>query len=226
MSCERFQEKIDDALASGERALNGEIAAHLRTCGACREFYEKQRQLFGAINAGVQAMVNQGMPASLLPGVRARLEEAPAVRMIWRPAWLMPVAAAVVLAIGLAVMRHRGEQKVSLKQVQNLPSRESTAFVATPTTSGRDRQVGQKRQVAPRRGATLSLGPSEQTAEVIVLPDEREAFARFVARLPQEREATVGLTYRAPEQEDAPAEIALLRINGLEIEPLEPTEEK
>ena len=75
---------------------------------------------------------------------------------------------------------------------------------------------------------TIAPSPElpDQRVEVIVLADQREAFARFVAELPKEKEATAGLTRPASEPEGVPVEIALLQIHELKVEPLEPSEEK
>jgi hypothetical protein len=60
-----------------------------------------------------------------------------------------------------------------------------------------------------------------KTAEVMVLAEERAAFVRFVTDLPEEREIAVAFTRPATEAKDEPVEIALLRIDDLEVTPLE-----
>ena len=220
MSCERYQETMNATLASGESELHAEIAAHLQTCGECRKFYDVQRRLLAAIDGGVRAMVNQAVPASLLPGVCARMEGAPARRMAWQPVWPIAVAATLLLAIGFGAMRHNGEQKDTLTKPVAVPGPDSFAVV-TPDDAGGGRHLEQKKQVAMRKAVTPDPEPSAQTAEVIVLADEREAFARFVSRLPEEREAAAGLARPAPQQEKEPVEIARLQIKELEVDLLE-----
>jgi hypothetical protein len=60
--------------------------------------------------------------------------------------------------------------------------------------------------------------------EVLVPPDEREAFARFVAVLGERREVALALVTPAAQRKEEPASLTPLQINGLEIKPLEGTE--
>jgi len=57
--------------------------------------------------------------------------------------------------------------------------------------------------------------------EVLVPPDEREAFARFVVILQERREVAVSLMTPATPTKDESASLEPLQINGLEIKPLE-----
>jgi len=101
MNCERYQDKLIAALASGEKSLDLDVAAHLRACAECGKFYEAQVQLFQAIDSGLRAVVNERMPASLLPGVRAQIA---AKRMAG--SWfltLVPVAGIVMVALLILV---------------------------------------------------------------------------------------------------------------------------
>ena len=225
MNCERYQERINEALASGDRVLNVEIAMHLKVCGACQEFYEKQRRLFAAMDAGVRAMMNEAVPASLLPVPGLRMEGISAAPVVWRPAWLIAAAAGVILAIAFGVMRRSPEQNPLRANPGSVSSSNSAAMVAVPNDPATIRRERKNQGVL--RKTTLPAGePPEQLAEVIVLSNEGEAFARFVAQLPKEKEATAGLTRPALEQENTPVEIALLQIQELKVEPLEPAEEK
>jgi hypothetical protein len=72
----------------------------------------------------------------------------------------------------------------------------------------------------PKRHASASVPTSEP--EVIVLAEEREAFAKFVAEVPEQPQVVVGLTHPAPDTLDAPIEIALLHIDRLEVNLLNP----
>ena len=108
MSCERHRKKLSDALAGGAVALSENVAAHVRACAGCREFYEAQKHLFGAVDTGVRAMVNEAVPASLLPGVRARMEEVRTRRLDWRPAWGVVAIVGMILLIGFSFVRQSG----------------------------------------------------------------------------------------------------------------------
>jgi hypothetical protein len=58
--------------------------------------------------------------------------------------------------------------------------------------------------------------------EVIVLPEEQAAFAKFVRQLPERQEVILAVAHAAPANDDLPAEIASLEIEGLEMKPLDP----
>jgi len=73
--------------------------------------------------------------------------------------------------------------------------------------------------------AVLSPAPAEPVPEVIVLAEERQAFAKLVAELPKEKEVALALTRPAPAVPDVPVEIALLMIGIVEVKPLEVTQE-
>jgi hypothetical protein len=59
--------------------------------------------------------------------------------------------------------------------------------------------------------------------EVLVPPDEREAFSSFVAVLGERRELALALVTPAPQTKDESASLEPLQINGLEIKPLAAT---
>jgi hypothetical protein len=59
--------------------------------------------------------------------------------------------------------------------------------------------------------------------EVIVLAEEREAFAKFVAAIPSNENVAVALSRPAPSVPGAPVEIALLQVSSMKVDPLEGT---
>jgi hypothetical protein len=226
MNCEGYRNKLVDALAGEERALDGELAAHLRACAECKRFYEAQVHLFGAIDSGVRAMVNETVPASLLPDVRARIEEVRTPRLVWRPAWSVVAIAAMILVVSLGFVRRRGPLRDAglIKAPTGVAIRtETVPFATTP-------RKAVSMDANPRRGPgnkteTRIDRPSE-VPEVIVLAEEREAFVRLVAKIPVDPRKAVALTRPAPLQQDLPVEIALLQIEKLKVKLLEPTTEE
>jgi len=221
MNCERYKEKMVEALARGEGAVHGELAAHVRACGACREFYEAQVDLFGAIDFGVRVMVNETVPASLLPGLRARVAEDGVARQPWGLTWGVATFAVVaVLAVSVGLLR-RG------------PGNSSRVVDRSPVVA---REVDGPHSVTPRQPQVVAAAPIHARAQhevakarqvgaaapqVLILPEEQAAFIRFVTDLPEEREAAVALTQPSTEAKDEAVEIALLQIDELDVKPLE-----
>lgn len=227
MNCKRVREELTNGLASGETPIAGELAAHVSECADCRAFYQSQSTLFHSMNSGLQALANQAMPASLVPGLRARLDQEPLSRRAWIPAWGF---AAAIAAVAILI--------ASIGSVLRQPADHPKLPVSEPVAS---RSVGnpspllqshQKRASAPPRRMAKrvtvpipALVPTEAEAapEVIVLAEERQAFAQFVAALPEERNLALALTRPAPAPPDALVEIALLQIESLDVKPLEGT---
>jgi hypothetical protein len=223
MNCEEYQDKLVDALAGEERALGGELAAHLRGCAECKKFYKAQVYLFEAIDSGVRAMVNETVPASLLPRVRARVAEAGLPRRSWGLRWSFAgVAVAAVLFISVGLLR-RGPENTS-KVSDRSPTVAQGMRGATGATPAQPRVI----TAAPKHHTTeakIVTVPMETVTarEVLVLAEERAAFVRFVTDLPEERDAAVALTRPATEAKDEAVEIALMQIDELEVKPLEPS---
>ena len=225
MSCEGYRDRLIHGLASGASSLDGEVAGHLQTCAECRKFYEAQVHLFGAIDAGVRTMVNETVPASLLPGMRARLDEQGATQRAWIPAWTFAavIAAVAIVAVGggyLWLQPERGPDSsrngpVATQRIANLARPAQGIAITAPRSP-----TPKHRRTIP---ATTSSFATEPIPEVIVLAEERQAFDRFVSALPRQSNVAVALAHAAPATPDTGVEIALLEIGDLEVKSLEAT---
>jgi hypothetical protein len=91
-----FKDALNAAAASGAEPQD-ELRAHLAGCAECRAAFEQERALFASIDAGLYVAANAEVPASLLPRVRARLDEESAPRSIWATNWLVLASAAVMV---------------------------------------------------------------------------------------------------------------------------------
>ena len=96
MPCQHYKEALIEAAASSGDP-QGELRAHLDVCDACRAAFEQEQSLFASIDAGLHVTANAEMPASLLPRVRARLDEESAPHRIWATNWLVLASAAVMV---------------------------------------------------------------------------------------------------------------------------------
>jgi len=226
MNCEGYQDKLIAVLASGESSLEGDVAAHLRACAECGKFYEAQVHLFGAIDLGVRAMVNETVPASLLAGAHARIEEVRTPRLVWRSAWGVIAIAAMILVVSLGFVRRSEPLRNAglIKAPTGVAIRtETVPFAATPRKAA-SAAVNPRRR--PGNKTETRIDRPSEVPEVIVLGEEREAFVRFVARIPVDPQKAVALTRPAPPQQDLPVEIALLQIEKLKVKLLKPTTEE
>ena len=224
MNCKMAREKITDSFAAGAAVLPSEVAAHQQSCAACRNFYAAQRRLFQSLEAGLQALINEPVPTSLLPRVRARLDDAHAPRIPWKLRWIsMAPAAAILIALGVSVVWHQPQRRTADPGSMPVVSRgDEHPVPVTPMP----RHVASVPAGQSRRTTVVPVSREEAfepSLEVIVLPEEHAAFTRFVASLPEEEDVAMALARPAPEKEEPPLEIALLQIEGVEVKPLDLT---
>jgi hypothetical protein len=108
MNCKSIRAELIKGLAPDETPLTVEFVMHLRECAGCRAFYESETRLYRSMDAGLRCMVNEAMPPSLLPTLRARVVAADSGRssnLDWRVAALVVTTAAILLVIPFFV-RH------------------------------------------------------------------------------------------------------------------------
>jgi hypothetical protein len=227
MNCRTAREKITESFA-GEAVLPREAFVHRENCAECGAFYERESKLFESMKESLESLVNRPVPAFLLPRVRAEFDELPGRRALWAPGWsFAAVAAGVVLALTLVfVWRHPAQHSavadLAVPRLGEAPSRIDEAPASGGETLVARNEMPDKK-VEPR-GSEAAVYPHRLkpvAPEVIVLAEEREAFARFLAGRPDLNVKTVALTHAAAQQDDVPAEIALLEIKDVDVKPLE-----
>jgi hypothetical protein len=224
MNCQQCREKMLESLAAGEAQLARELSAHQQCCPICRQYYEMQSCLFRSMDAGLLAAANEEIPPSLMPAVRARLEEQPVPGHAWPPSWsFIPVAAVALLAVGISYVRDRPKSQSRFSENVSVASRSLANAERPVLPSEKSVTAAPRRKHKLASSTTLSSAASEAAPEVIVLAEERQAFARFVAKLPEERGVALALTRPAPVVQDDSVEIALMQIDSLEVKPLELT---
>lgn len=225
MNCQTVQKQITEHLATLGSGVPPKTETHCRNCAECRAFYQAQRGLFAALDAGLQNLANEPMPASLVPRVRAGLQQIAAPRSSWTPGWgLAALAAVAVVVVGFGVVRTRHTQSDPASRgnpvaVNRLPQRVgpvSSDRRMTLVNSPLGREHG---HIAVRVAKTAEAMP-----EVIVLAEEREGFARFVDG--RTRQQTAAVLPVGPAPNDQPVDVALLEIKEVKIEALDPTAEQ
>ena len=82
MPCEHYKNALTEAAASAVEP-RGELRAHLETCVPCRATFAAEQSLFYSIDMGLQVHVNSEVPATLLPRVRAKLNEETSAARNW-----------------------------------------------------------------------------------------------------------------------------------------------
>jgi hypothetical protein len=226
MPCQHYKNALIEAAASGAQP-QGDLRAHLAGCADCRAAFAQEQSLFASIDAGLHVAANAEAPASLLPRVRARLDEAVATQRRWlQPVILAAASVALAFAIFLFARPHPSRPDNQAKQTPQILGSETVVKNARPQVSGPATQIvsSTANKSQTRVHSTLLRTVASSQLEVLVPPDEREAFARFVAVLGERREVALALAKPAPQTKDEPAGLEPLQINGLEIKLLAGTE--
>jgi hypothetical protein len=222
MPCKHFKEALIEAAASGAEP-RVDLRSHLAECADCRAAFEQERTLFASIDASLHITANAEVPTSLLPSVRVRLDVEATPQRRWNQLLVFAAASvALAFAIFLFARPHHSGPDNQAKRTPQIPVSEA------PTTNGHGQNpvagtqiVSSNANHARPRGHSTLLGPvASSQPEVLVPADEREAFARFIARLRERGEVAVALVAPATPTKDDSANLERLQIDRLEVKPL------
>jgi len=228
MACERHRKDLLGAAAGWlEPQRESGLHAHLRACPACREEFQRQQQLFAAVEQGLRERVNEELPMGFAARVRARVNEqaAPRPRWIlrWVPAW-GAVAAAAALAGTLFIVqtiRHVSvsQESSATPEARSIaphgPKPPRAAPAETPDRNPAERSVSVQ---------TVSSPVPITLPHVLLPPGQKVALARLVEGL---RSGKVqGQMLLAESAGLKPVEIAPLEIEALKWKPLEGTDQQ
>ena len=228
MPCQTYKDALIEAAASGA-ALHGDLRAHVDGCSDCRATFEQEQSLFASIDAGLQITANAEVPASLLPRVRARLDQTVMPQSHWVQSMIFGCAgAALAFLLFLFVRPHRHGSDDQAGGVAAIPAPVTVAPNAHAENSLLPAQIAATRATQLRSGknSTLFHAAASSKPEVLVPQDEREGLARFVAALNQRGDVATALLAQAREKKDALVSVDPLQISDLEIETLESKETK
>jgi ferredoxin len=218
MNCKKCQTKLLESLAASETVAR-EVAMHQQSCTACATCYREQQEMFQRVNAGLRSLVNQPVPPSLLPRVRARLDETSARQSAWWPAWSF-VAATVVLALGIGCALHRLHNIANSAHVASVSQHNAASQIAGDNMKTQPQPKVHVLSASKQERATADTPPTAGP-QVIVSAEERLAFAKFIAHVPEDGSAALARVQPVQPQNVDPTEIALLRIVPLEVGPTE-----
>ncbi len=215
MPCEYNKDALIEAAATGG-VPQGELRAHLAGCVSCRAAFEQEQSLFTAIDSGLRTTANDEVPPSLLPRVRAAVDEAVFTHTYWVNRWsvLTAAALAVVVIFKVSILRHTnsgGYRQDSVvisstpRPKQAPPSVVSSA--RSKLTAASLPTLSQVKNALPQE----ALSSRSSTLEVLVPDEERVALERFLGA-EQEAATQISLAPRPPQKivDISPLEIAKL----------------
>jgi hypothetical protein len=223
MPCQHYKDALIEAAASGSQP-QGELRAHFDACADCRGAFEREQSLFASIDAGLQVSANVDVPASLLPRVRARLDEVSAPRRMWATNWLV-LASAAVMVVAFFAARAVWRLNVLNEPIESA-EKTSVPLQATPSPKNQppvvappvEKNSSSQRQLAiaktPRAHETLVSGKT--MPEVLVPRDQEVLLAEYAEQwrlharpmlLAQEFNATIL----------SPLQVAPIQIDELDV---------
>jgi len=223
MPCENYREALIEA-AAGDSAPSLELRSHLDACTSCRAAFTEELQLFAGIDTGVRATANAEVPHSFLPHVRAGLEIVSASQRRWTPFLIFAAAsAAIVLTVFFATRPRHAINDTQARQILSEPPNEkpeTSAQGEASKTLAIMAANGLHHTLQRRNSASPSFAPSTQL-QVLVPPEEREAFARFISLQQRRTEVVIAVVAPAPDDKDMLLSVKPLEIAELEVTPLE-----
>jgi hypothetical protein len=222
MPCKHYKDALIEAAAGGAE-LQGDLRAHLGRCAECRAAFEQERSLFASIDARLHVAANTEVPASLLPRVRARLDEEIAPQHRWFQPWIFAAASvAIALATFQFARPHHAGRDDQAKEPPQILAANAPAKSSGHQNSDPGAQIASSNAKSQTRVHSIFSRPGASSQpEVLVPPDEREALARFVATLQESGDVAIALVTPAPQKKDEPASLEPLQIKELEIKTLE-----
>ena len=220
MPCKHYKDALIDAAASGATP-QGELRAHLAECASSRAAFAEEQSLFATIDSSLHAAANTEVPPSLLPRVRARLEESAVPRFRWlQPLVFVSASAALAVAVFLLVRPHRVLPEDVAKQ-----SAVAVPAPTVPSTETNPEKISSKDTQVPAvhvthfraaRNSTNRGSAASSNPEVLVPPDEREGLSQFVDGLRQGRVLVADAKLQPEDLTIAPSEIAPIEVKALE----------
>jgi hypothetical protein len=212
-----------EAAASGSRPQD-DLRAHLDACVACRAGFELEQSLFASIDAGLHVTANADVPASLLPRVRARLDEESAPRRVWATNWLVLASAAVMVVAFLTarvvwrpnVVQRPVEtaRKTSAPPKATLSPRNQIPVVAPPMEKNSDSP--QQITIARNPKAPETFVKRKTTPEVLVPRDQEVLLAEYAEKWRLHKRAPL-LAQDADATILVPLQVAPIQIAELDV---------
>jgi hypothetical protein len=227
MPCEKYQDALIDLAAGGSEVISA-VREHLNVCASCRSYLEQEQVLFASVDSGVRQAINAPLPASLLQRLHARVAQQAPAKRIASTGWMYATAAAVVLIVlMLPVLRPRNA-KVRMPSLDHQPrSASSTTNVeksqADPLNAAR---VQRSPLQANKRAVPRTAGLN---SEVLVPPDEREAFEGFLSDLNGRQDLAAALVKPMVERHERRDGLVVtpdIETAALVVEPLEKSDDK
>lgn len=176
MTCNKYENALLSAAASNDER-DTKLAQHLERCLTCRTTLSLQRKLVSRIDSTLRAEVNETPPSGFLAQLRLQLTKELPLRPGSNRVWHATAALGLVLIATFYPLINGRQSRVqqdlqtpTIKVLQN--GRVKHSAPASEDSAVRSRHHSKRPAVQNTR---------RQEPEVLVPPDEQQAFAQFVA---------------------------------------------
>jgi hypothetical protein len=223
MPCENYKNALIEIAASGAKP-QAELRIHLAACDGCRTTLAEEQSLFASIDSGLRQSVNSGVPASLLPGVRARIAKETAPTRSWFTKWLTVATAAAIIA-AFFITRIVWHSILSPNPAPNtaqtnsptpvLPPPEMPVRTLEPTVKSNLPSNPQTFIARNSSNPRLQYAPSS-ILEVLVPPDQEVLLAAYAEQWRHRKRGSL-LAQDSGETTLTPLELAPIQIAELDI---------
>jgi hypothetical protein len=219
MRCEENIQNLIDAAALGQPP-EVSIAHHMQSCADCRSRFQREQSLFAAIDDAIHTRMSESPRPGFLVRASARLSKEPVANDAVNPTWAaVPV---LVLALLASTRPWNKSQQPPVTATSTGPAVTAQQHISTATSARETNQassVGRPQKSFDSRSQVGNATPKEP--EVLVPPDEQQAFAQFVARVAGQDAMAAAVVSQAPDK-TIPANAALPQVSSVDVAQLEP----
>jgi hypothetical protein len=220
MLCDKYKEALIEAAANGA-ALPHALSEHVQACGHCAAMLAGERNLFAAVDAGLQKAANAKVRPSFVPNVQANLatETVPTRNPI--PAWgLVCATGALALAVAVLSIPRGAHDKASTEAITvqgQLPA--GAGEVGLSLAPEHKTRFSARAYRAPKQLEVA--GAASHEPEVLVQPEEDEYLRRFYATVRNPEGDVRAIVADEHEIMAKPQVIAQIEVKDLRIEDLD-----
>lgn len=237
MPCEHYKDALIDAAAVGVAVAETQssdarmldLRAHLESCASCREALAEEQFLFAAIDSGIHPAANAEVPTSLVPRVRARLDEFAIARPRWSSSWFALAGGAVAAAAFVLVVTtdQKNPQPAPTNLAVNrtpapriLPSSQ-IGQGASPSALAKKGNSGPRPSIStPRSSAQpVELTTHKPTPEILVPRDQEILLASYANHWDSRKHPPLAAG-DVDQKAGALLEISPIQITELDVKPL------
>jgi hypothetical protein len=218
-TCGDYREALIDA-AAGRTEPSRELRSHLDDCSSCRFAFTEESQLFAAIDTGLRASANAEVPPSLLPRVRAQLNERRVPRFSWVPA--VAVLSASVLTLAIFFVRSAGRDPAEQSPEVNSIARSvpPSATRPVPSAAAPFEMAELPVRHRPLRAARSAPGVSSEEVAVLIPTGQKRGMDALLLSVQHGKVDGNVLLAEKPEQPLEELQVVPLDVSPIEVKPL------